>query len=107
MQSIEADFTSEYVRKLAEVMASSHKLARETLRAAQLRQKKDYDTKLVQNSYEVGDSIYLVDSAKKVGEVSKFRSPWKGPYVVAEVISPILYRVKNRKKSFIVNHDRM
>ncbi len=107
MQCINADFTSEYVRKLADAMSESHKLARETLRAAQLRQKKDYDTKLVENSYEIGDSVYLVDSAKKVGEVSKLKSPWKGPYVVSEVISPILYRVKNRKKTFVVNHDRM
>ena len=92
-------FSNEYVRKLANVIAESHKLARETLRAAQLRQKKDYDTKLVENAYELGDAIYLIDSAKKVGEVSKLRSPWKGSFVITEVISPILYKVKNRKRN--------
>ena len=106
-QSSSPIISNDYVRELSSAMSDAHILARQTLRAAQLRQKKDYDVKLVENSYEVGDPVYLVDSAKKVGEVSKLRSPWKGPYIVTEVISSILYRVKNRKKTLVVNHDRM
>ena len=57
--------------------------------------------------YEKGDLIYLIDTAAKVGQSSKLRPVYRGPYIVEEVISPILYRLCSRKKSFVVHHDRM
>ena len=32
---------------------------------------------------------------------------WKGPYLVEEVLSPVLVRIGERKKSKVVHHDRV
>ena len=39
----------------------THELARANLQAAQVRQKRDYDFKLVVNKYEPGDLVYIID----------------------------------------------
>ncbi|CAG2185743.1 unnamed protein product [Mytilus edulis] len=79
----------------------------ENIQSAQFRQKRDYDTKLFQRTYDVGDAVYRIDSATKVGESKKLRSPWQGPYLVIKVISPVLYRIQKRKKALVVHHDKL
>ena len=32
---------------------------------------------------------------------------WKGPYVISRVISPILFVVAGRNKTFVLHHDRL
>ncbi|VDH95774.1 Hypothetical predicted protein [Mytilus galloprovincialis] len=71
------------------------------------QQKRDYDTKLFQRTYDVGDANYRIDSATNVGESKKLRSPWQGPYLVIKVISPVLYRIQKRKKALVVHHDKL
>ena len=63
-----------------------------------MRQKRDYDMKLKVVSYEIGDRVYVIDSAKKVGVSPKLQPIWKGPYVISRVISSILFVVAGRKK---------
>ncbi|VDI00836.1 Hypothetical predicted protein [Mytilus galloprovincialis] len=58
-------------------------------------------------TYDVGDAVYRIDSATKVGESKKLRSPWQGPYLVIKVISPVLYRIQKRKKALVVHHDKL
>ena len=96
-------FPAEYVNKLQHIMKHVHTLARENLLSSQMRQKRDYDMKLKVDSYEVGDIVYVIDSAKKVGVSPKLQPVWKGPYVISRVISPILFVVAGRIKpsSFI------
>ena len=56
---------------------------------------------------EVGDLVYKLDSAKKVGQSPKLQQVWKGPFLVTKVLSPILFRVCDRKKSYVLHHDRL
>ena len=35
------------------------------------------------------------------------KSPWKGPYIITEIKSPVLYKIKDRKKEEVVHHDRI
>ena len=37
----------------------------------------------------------------------KLKSPWKGPYIITERKSPVLYNMKDRKKEEVVHHDRI
>ncbi|VDI68082.1 Hypothetical predicted protein [Mytilus galloprovincialis] len=56
----------------------------------------------------LGDAVYRIDSATKVGESKKLRSPWQGPYLVHQShISPVLYRIQKRKKALVVHHDKL
>ena len=100
-------FPAEYVNKLQHIMKQVHTLARENLLSSQMWQKRDYDMKLKVVSYEVGDLVYVIDSAKKTGVSPKLQPVWKGPYVICRVISQILFVVAGRKKTFVLHHDRL
>ena len=99
--------SSEYVVRLRNQLMQVHELAREQLSSAQRRQKKDYDLKAKLHSYEVGDLVYRIESIKRIGQSPKLQQVWKGPLLVIEVISPILFRVADRKKTYVLHHDRL
>ena len=102
------DTTSvEYVTKLQQILHQVHTLARESLQSSQERQKRDYDLKLKVTAYEIGDLVYVLDSARKIGISPKSQPVWKGPYVISKVISPILFEVTDKRKSFVLHHDRL
>ena len=100
-------YPAEYVKRLKEVMNQVHTLAGEKLVSYQKRQQRDYDLKLKVNTYEVGDLVYVLDTARKVGLSPKLQKVWKGPMLVVEAISSILFRVANGKKTFVLHHDRL
>ncbi|CAG2198563.1 unnamed protein product [Mytilus edulis] len=56
---------SEFIRDLKQVMEEVHAIVRENIQSAQFRQKRDYDTKLFERTYDVGDTVYRIDSATK------------------------------------------
>ena len=98
---------AEYVLKLRTILNKVHTLARENLVSTQMRQKKDYDLRLKENTYEVGDLVYSLDSARKIGQSSKLQQIWKGPMLVTKVLTPILFEVTGRKKPVVIHHDRL
>ena len=100
--------TNEYLASLMSKMSEAHQLARENIGEAQVRQKKDYDHKIQQKTYNVGDVVLKLDSATKVGQSSKLKSPWKGPYIISKILSPVLYQIIDKKnKETVVHHDRL
>jgi hypothetical protein len=46
----------------------AHGVARDNLKSAQERQKKDYDLRASRKAYYVGDAVYKLDSATKIGQ---------------------------------------
>ena len=106
-QHLRQETPVEYVRKLEERLKRVHKQARDTLLSAQCRQKKDYDLKVLERKYNVGDLVYLINSSSKVGQSNKLKPIWNGPYLVIKVISPVLFRIKGRKREVVVHHDRL
>lgn len=98
----------EYVQDLKTNMVECHEIARSNICKAQHRQKRYYDTNLYQNTYNVGDVVLKVDSATTLGQSSKLKSPWKGPYVILEVKSPVLFKIIDRKnRESVIHHDRI
>ena len=51
--------------------------------------------------------VYLLDSARKIGQSSKLQQIWKGPLLVTKVLTPILFEVTGRKKPVVIHHDRL
>jgi transposase InsO family protein len=98
--------TVDWVKDLMEKMSHVHQIAREKLGQTQLRQKRDYDLRLHERHFHLGDPVYLRDSSTKVGVSKKLRPPWAGPYIVSEVEHP-LYRIESGKKAWRVHHDRL
>ena len=95
-----------WVVKLADSLREVHQFARDNLRTSQARQKRDYDLRVVQHAYQEGDLVYKLDSSSKIGQSSKLRSPWMGPFLVIGSRPP-LYRIQDKKKEYVVHHDRL
>ena len=96
-----------YVARLGQVMRSCHQAARFSLQSAVAINKRDYDLKMYQRSYERGDLVYLTNPQIKTGVSKKLQSIYCGPYLVVEVLSSVLYRIRDRRGDKVVHHDRL
>ena len=96
-----------YVQHLRQVLQDVHRMASQKLRTQLNYQKRQYDLRLEENHYEVGDFVYRLNGASKVGESKKLKPVWLGPLVVTAVINPVLFRVKDRKNEYVLHHDRL
>lgn len=72
-----------------------------------MRQKQIYYLQFDNHTYDVGDLVYMTDSSTKIGQSKKLQKPWIGLFVVTGKLSPVLYRIKNRRKERVVHHDRL
>ena len=95
----------EWVSRLASQLNKVHQFVRERLGASQLRQKRDYDLKLCEHQYNVGDVVYRVDSSTKVG-AKALKPVWRGPYLVVGSAFP-LYHVRTPRRKVVLHHDRL
>ena len=103
----QANSPSEHSKELAKILQEAYRIVRENLEGVQLRQKKLYDVKMFQRSFQKGDLVYKLNSATKVGQSRKLSPVFTGPYLVMEVLSSALYRVEDRKRSWVVHHDKL
>ena len=96
----ESQNVHQYATKLKEKMQDCYKLARKNLQQAAIRQKRDYDVRIVENQYEPGDLVFKGYHVHKKLEV-----PWFGPFVVVKFVGGAIYEIANKKKRQIVHHD--
>ena len=80
-------------------MEKCYDLAREHLKTAATRQKRDYDTQIIADKYEVDDVAYKRNPIQK-----KLETPC-GPFVVIQVIGNCLYKVADIRKCQVIHHD--
>ena len=95
-----------WVATLTRNLSRVHQLARETIGKTQMRQKRDYDLRVLQHPYETGDVVYLLDSSTKIGLSKKLRPPYIGPFLIT-CARPPLYVLVDRKRRSLVHHDRL
>ncbi|VDI29924.1 Hypothetical predicted protein [Mytilus galloprovincialis] len=91
-----------YVSKMRSKLEEIYQLAREHLRSSAVRQKKDYDSRISQNQFCKGSLVYKFNNIFK-----KLNERWSGPFVIVDILSPVLYKIKNRYKSETVHHDKL
>lgn len=63
--------------------------------------------RLQNHTYNVGDLVYMIDLLTKIGQSKTIQKPWIGSCVVTGKLSPVFYRIKNRRKEKVVHHDRL
>ena len=73
----------------------------------QHRKKDYYDLREKVMKFKVGDVVLRKNNAGVVGRSKKLNAVWKGEWVITEVKSPVLFKVKNNKKSMVVHHDKL
>ena len=88
--------------KVKRNLRDAHQFARDHLKTAQSRQKRDYDLRLSERSYEVGDLVYKLHAASKTGQSKKLSKVWDGPYLVTKFLSPVLFKIKGCKQESIM-----
>ena len=96
-----------YAARHQEAMRTSHREARQKLQQSQRRQKRDYDLRLEERKYSVGDVVYRFNRSIVLGQSKKLQPIWSGPWIVTQVISSVLYRIANRKRSMVAHHDSL
>jgi hypothetical protein len=96
-----------YVKELEENIKLTHDVARENLRESVTLNKRDYDVRIRQSRYEVGDLVYVLNNQPKPGISRKLQPIYKGPLLVVNILSDVLIKVKDRRREFIVHHDRL
>ena len=96
---------ADYVKQLRQKLREIHSLATQKMRSQMQYQKWNYDLKLQEYHYEVGDFVFRCNKASKVGSSKKLNPIWVGPLLVTEVINPVLYRVHDRKREYVLHHN--
>ena len=71
-----------------------------------MRQKRDYDIRVFEHPYQIGDVVYLRDSSTKIGISKKLKPPYVGPFLIT-ASRPPLYVLEDRKKRSLIHHDRL
>lgn len=105
--SRELSSPSSYAQELTTKMQQAHKAARSIMKTASKRMKRNYDLRVLERNYGVGDVVYLLDTAALKGKCKKLCPPWKGPAVIVSKLTDFLFRVKLRNAVMVVNHDRL
>ena len=100
---------TDYAKALQERLTNAHELARDHLKKAANRQKRNYDKHLAGHPFKLGDSVWLHHVKRKKGRSSKLDCPWHGPYLVTSILSDVVYRIQRspRSKPTVVHSDRL
>ena len=101
------DGHAEFVQRLIRSMEKAHDLARANIREAQSIQKRDYDMKLREETYQVGDLVYRLNLKSKVGESNKLKDIYSGPYVVVKILTPVVTQVQKRDKVLNLHNNNL
>ncbi|MEX1347567.1 MAG: RNase H-like domain-containing protein, partial [Desulfobacterales bacterium] len=101
-----ADY-DEYVSTIIKSLQLAHEIARDKLKTNLKRMKRYHDLKVLERNYEVGDPVYLLDTASIKGKCKKLSSPWKGPGVIIKKLSSYVFQVKLKNSVLVINHDRL
>ena len=86
-------------------MRTVHREARKKLQQSQRRQEMDYNLRLEERKYSVCDAVYRFNRSIVLGQILKIQPIWSGPWIVTQIISTVLYRIANRKRSMVAHHD--
>ncbi|CAG2215770.1 unnamed protein product [Mytilus edulis] len=72
-------------------------------------QKKQYDIKSYQHSYQKGNVVWLYTPTRVKNISPKLQRKWDGPYFIVTVLSDVTYKIQKNpsSRSQVVHHDRL
>ncbi|KAE8591729.1 hypothetical protein XENTR_v10018550 [Xenopus tropicalis] len=86
--------THQYVENLRKHLQHAFSFAQRNIEKAAVSTKTYYDLKTTQKEYQVDDKVYLYNFARDQVKERKFLPSWKGPYIITDKLSPVVYKVK-------------
>ena len=94
----------EWVKIQAEVIPMIYELVRKNLLGTLVCRKKDYDLKVKEHCFSVGDYVYKRGITTKTGSKA-LASVWKSPFLVVHSNLPC-FKIQDRKhRVFTIHHD--
>ncbi|XP_061093063.1 uncharacterized protein LOC133125281 [Conger conger] len=99
----------EYARKLQDRLECAHEFARNQLRSAGARQKRNYDVHTKGQHFTAGELVWVYNPQRKKGRCPKLDSKWMGPCRVLERLGEVVYRVQlpARGRRVALHRDRL
>jgi len=73
-----------YMTHLVPRLQLTHDIIQQNLRDGQIKSKQHYDEDSEKPEMQVGEKVLMNDPTTKIGECSKLKKRWKGPYMIVE-----------------------
>ncbi|CAG2257913.1 unnamed protein product [Mytilus edulis] len=73
---------NDYLKDLRKGLWDIHDVAREKMKHASDRQKRQYDTRVHSRQYRVGDAVWIFNPLRRKGLSPKLQPYWMGPYII-------------------------
>jgi transposase InsO family protein len=104
-----AEDTNEYIAKLKEHADKAYEYARKHLQVAAERRKTDYDIRVKEQKFCVGDWVWYYYPRRFKGKSPKWQKHYNGPYLVVKVIEPSNYVLQRSSGAnpFVVHADKL
>ena len=104
----EAVATSDYVQNLVEALQTAHETARTRLESHYRYEKKQYDRKVNEEKFTVGQAVWLRNYPKNTTKSKKLMKSYSGPHIVLSRVSAVTYKIKlSRQVDKVVHGDRL
>ncbi len=99
---------NDYVESLRIKMENAYDLAREHLGCSAQQQKRYYDLNAIDEPYEKGDLVWMVNNTRRVKQCPKLQKKWLGPYLITKKVNDVTYRIqKTQTESKVVPFDQL
>ena len=107
--SQDAELSTDYAQKTRHRLREAHDRAREVLKQAAKRQKRNYDKGIITQPIQVGSFVWLHQEIRKKGRCPKLQFKWDGPYLIVSKLSDVVYRIQKSQQSKpkVVHYDRL
>jgi hypothetical protein len=101
--------TDEYVQELLDRQRKAHDLARQHLGEAAQRRKREYDVRVKNREFKVGDRVWYYYPRRYKGRSPKWSKMYTGPYLIVREIPPcnFVLQKSSRSQSFVTHTDKL
>ena len=99
----------EYIDGLRTRMQTAYEIARRHLGVSAKRSKDLHDVRIAFHNYQVGDKVWCLSEARKLGVTEKLQPLYAGPFIVTKRLSDINFVLCLDKsgKEKVVHHDKL
>ena len=103
------DHSTDYVQELRRKLKCNHERAREVLKQAAKRQKRNHDRNVILHPVSEGTFVWLHNEVRKKGQCPKLQFKWDGPFIVTKKLSDVVFRIQKspQSKPKVVHYDRL
>ncbi|CAC5367226.1 unnamed protein product [Mytilus coruscus] len=105
----ETQAVNEHMIQITQNMWKVHEKASKNMVNASESQKKQYDIKSYQHSYQTGNVVWLYTPTRVKNVSPKLQIKWDSPYFIVTVLSDVTYKIQKNQssRSQVVRHDRL